>query len=194
MMNIEGEEMRKPIRLIAAACSDMGIGKNGQLPWSLPKEFQFFMDTITAVSAPGKKNLVVWGRICWFSCSETVFPLANCTNLVLSRKLTAVPPRAHYLCKDFGSVIHLASEPPLCHIVETIWVLGGPEVYKESLEHPWCDLIYLTDIMADFDCDVFFPKFDRNVFRKQKGFPGVPDEIHEENGIKFQFQVFKKEA
>lgn len=25
-------------------------------------------------------------------------------------------------------------------------------------------------------------------------FPGVPDEIHEENGIKFQFQVFKKEA
>ncbi|XP_016320940.1 dihydrofolate reductase-like [Sinocyclocheilus anshuiensis] len=194
MMNIEGEEMRKPIRLIAAACSDMGIGKNGQLPWSLPKEFQFFMDTITAVSAPGKKNLVVWGRICWFSCSETVFPLANCINLVLSRKLIAVPPRAHCLCKDFGSVIHLASEPPLCHIVETIWVLGGPEVYKESLEHPWCDLIYLTDIMADFDCDVFFPKFDRNVFRKQKGFPGVPDEIHEENGIKFQFQVFKKEA
>ncbi|KTG41479.1 hypothetical protein cypCar_00019732 [Cyprinus carpio] len=113
MMNIEGEEMRKPIRLIAAACRDMGIGKNGQLPWSLPKEFQFFMDTITAVSAPGKKNLVVWGRISLFSCPETVFPLANCINLVLSRKLT---------------------------------------------------------------------------------FPGVPDEIHEENGIKFQFQVFKKEV
>ncbi|XP_056117375.1 zgc:153031 [Rhinichthys klamathensis goyatoka] len=193
-MNIEGEEMRKPIRLIAAACRDMGIGKNGQLPWSLPKEFQFFLDTITAVSAPGKKNLVVWGRVCWFSCPETVFPLANCINLVLSRKLNADPPRAHYLCKDFESVIRLVSEPPLCHIVEIIWVLGGPEVYKESLEHPWCDRIYLTNIMADFDCDVFFPKFDRNVFRKQKGFPGVPDEIHEENGIKFQFQVFKKEA
>ncbi len=43
---------------------------------------------------------------------------------------SAAPPRAHYLCKDFGSVIHLASEPPLCHIVETIWVLGGREVYK----------------------------------------------------------------
>uniref|UniRef100_A0A673LYN5 dihydrofolate reductase n=1 Tax=Sinocyclocheilus rhinocerous TaxID=307959 RepID=A0A673LYN5_9TELE len=176
-MNIEGEEMRKPIRL--------------PLPWCLPKEFQFFLDTITAVSAPGKKNLLVWGRISWFSCPETVFPLANSYSFI--NIFIAVPPHAHYLCKDFGSVIHLASKPP-CHIVETIWVLGGPEVYKESLEHPWCDLIYLTDIMADFDCNVFFPKFDRNVFRKQKGFPGVPDEIHEENGIKFQFQVFKKEA
>ncbi|XP_016408255.1 dihydrofolate reductase-like [Sinocyclocheilus rhinocerous] len=175
MMNIEGEEMRKPIRLIAAACK-----KNFSSLWI---QLQLCLHLVS-----------VWGRICWFSCSETVFPLANCINLVLSRKLTAVPPLAHYLCKDFGSVIHLASEPPLCHIVETIWVLGGPEVYKESLEHPCCDLIYLTDIMADFDCDVFFPKFDRNVFRKQKGFPGVPDEIHEENGIKFQFQVFKKEA
>ncbi|RXN11017.1 cryptochrome-1-like isoform X2 [Labeo rohita] len=120
-------------------------------------------------SQRGKKNLVVWGRTSWFSCPETVFPLANCLNVILSRKLSAVPPHAHYLCKDFGSAIHLASEPPLCHIVETIWILGGTEVYKESLEHPWCDLIYLTNIMADFDCDVFFPKFDRNVFRKQKG-------------------------
>ncbi|KAA0715087.1 Dihydrofolate reductase [Triplophysa tibetana] len=193
-MDNSDEKMRKPIRLIAAACRNMGIGKNGQLPWSLPKEFQFLLDTVTAVSIPDRKNLVIWGRGSWFSCPAGVLPFANCLNVVLSRTLSAVPTHAHYLCKDFGSVIRLVSEPPLCHIVETIWVLGGPAVYKESLEHPWCDLIYLTDIMADFECDVFFPKFDRNVFRKQKGFPGVPDEIHEEQGITFQFQVFKKEA
>lgn len=108
--------------------------------------------------------------------------------------MISVPPLAHYLCKDFDSIIRLVSEPPLCHIVEVIWILGGTEVYKESLEHPWCDLIYLTDIMANFECDVFFPEFDPNIFRKQKSFPGVPDEILEENGIKFQFQVFKKEV
>lgn len=188
------KEMRKPVRLIAAACRNMGIGKNGRLPWSLANELHFFQDTITSVSTPEKKNLLVFGRGSWLSCPETFFPFANCLNVVLSKTLLTVPTHAHYLCKDFESAIRLAIEPPLRHIVETIWILGGSAVYKESLEHPWCDLIYLTDIMAEFDCDVFFPEFDRNVFRKQKSFLGVPDEIHEENGIKFQFQVFKKEA
>lgn len=36
------------------------------------------------------------------------------------------------------------------------------------MEHPWCDLIYLTDIMAEFECDVFFPEFDRQLFKAQR--------------------------
>lgn len=35
------------------------------------------------------------------------------------------------------------------------------------MEHPWCDLIYLTDIMAEFECDVFFPEFDKKLFEVQ---------------------------
>lgn len=38
---------------------------------------------------------------------------------------------------------------------------------QEGMEHPWCDLIYLTDIMAEFECDVFFPEFDRQLFKVQ---------------------------
>ncbi|XP_072551345.1 dihydrofolate reductase [Salminus brasiliensis] len=182
----------KPIRLIAAACNNMGIGKDGRLPWSIPSEFQFFLDKITAVSKPGKKNLLVWGRYTWFSCPEGVLPLANTLHVILSKQLRSPPKLAHYVCEDFDEMIRLASQPPLTDLIETIWVIGGTEVYREAMQHPWCDLIYLTDIMADFDCDVFFPDFDRNIYRKQSRFPGVPDEIQEENGIKFQFQVFKK--
>ncbi|KAG9273095.1 dihydrofolate reductase-like isoform X1 [Astyanax mexicanus] len=183
---------RKPIRLIAAACNNMGIGKDGRLPWSIPSEFKFFLDKITAVSKPGKKNLLVWGRYTWFSCPEGVLPLANTLHVILTKKLRSPPELADYICEDFDEAIRLASQPPLSDLIETIWVIGGTEVYREAMEHPWCDLIYLTDIMADFDCDVFFPDFDRNIYRKQSRFPGVPDEIQEENGIKFQFQVFKK--
>ncbi|KAL2093460.1 hypothetical protein ACEWY4_010772 [Coilia grayii] len=182
----------KPIRVIAAACSNMGIGKDGHLPWDLPKEFKFFIDTISAVSAPGKKNVLIWGKVSWFSCPESVFPIPNTVHVVLSRALSSVPEQAHHLCRDFPSAVQLASQGGLADLVETIWILGGPSVYKKALEHPWCDLVYLTDIMADFDCDVFFPHFDHNVFRKQDRFVGVPSEIQEENGVKFQFQVFKK--
>ncbi|XP_062860281.1 zgc:153031 isoform X2 [Trichomycterus rosablanca] len=142
----------------------------------------------------GKNNLIIWGRYSWFSCPESVFPLANSLNVVLSKKLQSVPKHAHFISEDFDKAISLASKPPLSDSIEAIWILGGTQVYKEALEHPWCDLIYLTDIMADFDCDNFFPNFDQKIYRKQNRFPGVPSEIQEENGITFKFQVFKKET
>lgn len=39
---------------------------------------------------------------------------------------------------------------------------------QEALKHPWCDLLYLTDIMAEFDCDIFFPDFDKELFKVQE--------------------------
>ncbi|XP_041650861.1 zgc:153031 [Cheilinus undulatus] len=185
---------RKPVRLIAAVCNGRGIGKNGKLPWSLPSEFQYFLNTVTRVSKPGKMNLMVWGKLCWYSNPETLFPLANNLHVVLSTTLNTVPKHAHFLSQDFESAVLLATRPPLADIIETIWVVGGTQVYKEALKHPWCDLVYLTDIMADFDCDVFFPEFDRGLFKEQERFPGVPSEIQEEDGIKYRFRVFQRET
>ncbi|XP_072241569.1 dihydrofolate reductase [Leuresthes tenuis] len=185
---------KKPIRLIAAICNNMGMGKDGTLPWSLPSEFQFFLKTITRVSRPGNMNLIIWGRLCWNSQPENMLPLANSLHVVLSNTLSTVPDNAQFLCQDFESAVRLAAEPPLADIIETIWILGGTRVYEDSLKHPWCDLLYLTDVMADFDCDVFFPEFDRELFKLQERFPDVPSDIQEENGIKFKFQVFKKET
>ncbi|KAF3689049.1 Dihydrofolate reductase [Channa argus] len=132
---------KKPIRVIAAVCNNMGIGKDGKLPWDLP----------------------------------------------------TVPDHAHFLCKDFESAVHMATKIPLANLIETIWIVGGTQVYKDALKHPWCDLVYLTDIMADFDCDTFFPEFDKETFKLQQRFPGVTSEIQEEKGIKYKFQVYKKE-
>lgn len=186
-------KQRKPIRLIAAACKGNGIGKDGQMPWSIPSEFRYFLDTITRVSRPGKMNAMIWGKRCWFSNPQTSFPLANIMHFVLSTTLETVPDHAHFVCKDFNTAVNLVSEPPLADLIETIWIVGGVQVYKVALEHPWCDLVYLTDVMAEFDCDVFFPEFDRNLFKLQDSFPNVPDGIQEDNGIKYKCQVFKRE-
>ncbi|XP_029010120.1 zgc:153031 isoform X2 [Betta splendens] len=155
-------------------------------------EFKFFIDTITGVTRPGRMNILVWGRLCWHSFPEALLPLPNALHVVLSNTLKAAPDHAHFLCQDFESAVRLASEPPLADLVETIWVIGGARVYVDTLKHPWCDLLYLTDVMADFDCDVFFPEFDREIFKVQERFPGIPSEIQEENGIKYKFQVFKR--
>ncbi|XP_037307998.2 zgc:153031 [Pungitius pungitius] len=185
---------RKPIRLVAAACRGGGIGKDGQMPWDLPSEFQYFRNHVQGVSRPGRMNIMVWGKLCWFSVPKPDFPLPNVLHAVLSTTLKEVPDHAHFLCKDLDAAARLAVQSPLADLIETIWVVGGTQVYEDALKHPWCDLVYLTDVMADFDCDVFFPEFDKGLFKVQEGFPGVPSEIQEENGIKYKCQVFKKET
>ncbi|KAM9853945.1 dihydrofolate reductase [Aulostomus maculatus] len=193
MEDRRGAVQRKPVRLIAAVCNNRGIGRDGKLPWDLPREFQYFVNTVTRVSRPGRMNVMVWGKLCWYSQPESLPPLANVLHVVLSRTLSSAPGHAHFLCHDFESAVHLAAQYPLADLIETIWVVGGTQVYKAGLEHPWCDSLHLTDIMADFECDVFFPEFDRELFKEQERFADVPPGIQEENGIKYKFQVFKKE-
>ncbi|KAG7244425.1 hypothetical protein INR49_030122 [Caranx melampygus] len=149
--------------------------------------FKYFIYSVS-----GSMNMMIWGRLCWYSQPENILPLPNVLHVVLSTTLNTVPNHAHFLCQDFESAVRLAAEPPLADLIETIWVVGGVQVYKEGLNHPCCDMLYLTDIMADFDCDVFFPEFDRGLFKVQERFPDVPSGIQEENGIKYKFQVFKK--
>ncbi|KAG8579689.1 hypothetical protein GDO81_011009 [Engystomops pustulosus] len=183
----------KPIKLIAAACNNMGIGWKGNLPWDLPKEFQYLLDSITTVKQPGKKNLLIWGRKSFEAFDEKLLPLANCIIVLLTRQLSDLPKHAHYICRDEEEVVKLVSSSTLYDEIETMWVLGGVECYMNMMRHPWCNHIYFTKIMADFQCDTFFPEFDKNVFKLKEGYPGIPSGIQEENGVKYIFQVYEKD-
>ena len=41
--------------------------------------------------------------------------------------------------------------------VGEIFVIGGAQIYSEVLSRADCSRIYLTEIDAEFPCDVFFP-------------------------------------
>lgn len=45
--------------------------------------------------------------------------------------------------------------------------------------------------MATFDCDTFFPKLPEN-FVLVPNDENIPEEIQEENGIKYQYQIYEK--
>ncbi|XP_030070711.1 dihydrofolate reductase isoform X2 [Microcaecilia unicolor] len=194
MCDAEGRVDPKPIRLVAAVSRNMGIGQKGDLPWNLPNEFKYFIEKITSVVEPGKKNLIIWGRKTLEPFAETLLPLPNCINALLSRTLSSAPEYVHYVCPSMMDAIKMASTPPLSENLETIWVIGGVEPYAEAMKHSWCDQIHITDIMEDFDCDTFFPEFDRDVFKLAKEFPGIPTGIQEENGIKYAFQVYQRDV
>lgn len=193
MQDSDENECFKPIYVIAAACKNMGIGKDSELPWNLPNEFSYFMNKVTSVTAPGKKNLLVCGKNS-FNIPEKHLPLENCLVAMLSTSLSAAPKFVQYVCQNFPSAIKLGSMPPLGNTIEKIWILGGPKVYKEALKHPWCSHLFLTNIMAHFECDAFFPDVDQQAFHLFAKFPGVPSGVQEEKGIKYNFQVFKRNS
>lgn len=182
----------KPIHLIVAACRNRGIGKNGDMAWNLPNEFQYCLNTITTVQTLGKKNLVIWGRKTSEQFKGDYMPLRNCLVVLLSKTLSSMPMHADFICRDLEDAIQLAHRPALSQQIETIWVLGGAQSFAEAMKHPLCTRIYFTDIMAHFNCDVFFPEFDEDIFKLVEEFPDIPSEIQEENGVKYKFLLFAR--
>lgn len=62
---------------------------------------------------------------------------------------------------------------------------------QAAMDHPNCDKIYLTEIQKTFECDTFFPEFDRNKFQLINE-DGVNSEKQTENGIDYYTRVYKK--
>ena len=48
--------------VILATDQKYGIGKNGQLPWNLPKELKSFIDKTVTTIDNKKQNAVIMGR------------------------------------------------------------------------------------------------------------------------------------
>lgn len=59
------------------------------------------------------------------------FPVFSSSSFLFAvLSFSTVPNHAHFLCRDFDSAIRLAAEPPLADLIETIWIVGGVQLYK----------------------------------------------------------------
>lgn len=68
-------------------------------------------------------------------------------------------------------------------------------MFQETLNHPNCHRIYLTEIQKKFDCDTFFPTIGKDF--KLLTFHGdessiVPIEKQVENDIEYYFRIYEK--
>jgi dihydrofolate reductase len=71
---------------------------------------------------------------------------------------------------------------------KTIWVIGGSEVYRWFMELGLIDNFYITKFDAiSKNCDTYFP-----ISLLQENFQIYSVENGEDNGIKMQFMVYKK--
>ncbi|XP_042277483.1 dihydrofolate reductase [Thunnus maccoyii] len=185
--------MSRILNGIVAVCPDLGIGKSGNLPWHpvrLSNEFKHFRKMTATSSVEGKQNVVIMGRKTWFSIPEKNRPLNNRINIVLSRELKEPPAGAHHLAADFSSALRLL-DTELADRADQVWVIGGSSLYKELMESPGTRRLFVTQILKQFECDTFLPEISLDKYRLLPEFPGVPQELQEENGIQYRFQVYE---
>ena len=136
------------LNLIYARARNGVIGKQGVLPWHLPEDLAHFKRTTLGYP-------VIMGRKTWDSIPPQFRPLPGRTNVVITRqqdwKATGCQP-ANTL-PDALSICEQNQPRP-----EQVWVIGGAQIYAETLT--LAHKLVVTEIDADFEGDAFAPNVD----------------------------------
>lgn len=139
--------MSSTISLIAAMDRNRVIGIEGQLPWHLPNDLQWFKRC--TMDKP-----IVMGRRTWQSLER---PLPGRTNIVLTtdESFTA----------EGATVVHsLESALQVARDADEVMIIGGGTLYAETIT--FADRLYLTVVDGEFSGDTWFPFFASDDWRE----------------------------
>ncbi len=163
------------ISLIAALTKNNVIGKNNDLPWHLPDDMKYFMQTTSA-------HYVVMGRKNYDSIPEKFRPLPNRTNIVVTRQIGFTAPKC-LVVHSLADGIQLAKE----NNQQELFIIGGAEIYNLAI--PVAHRLYLTEIQTEIDGDTYFPKFDKSGWTEFSRKHHPADERHH---FAFDFVIYQK--
>lgn len=141
--------------VISAMTAKHGIGKNGSIPWKNKQDMIHFRK----ITVGDGNNAVIMGRKTYESLPPSMRPLPNRKNVVVTSSIIPGIDTTPSLLK----ALHL------CATHDKTYIIGGQRLYEEAIQK-WphlCDEIIIShipeNILAPYDCDVFFPYDDAKV-------------------------------
>eukprot|EP00557_Chaetoceros_sp_GSL56_P008950 CAMPEP_0176487824 /NCGR_PEP_ID=MMETSP0200_2-20121128/6358_1 /TAXON_ID=947934 /ORGANISM="Chaetoceros sp., Strain GSL56" /LENGTH=549 /DNA_ID=CAMNT_0017884719 /DNA_START=76 /DNA_END=1725 /DNA_ORIENTATION=- len=174
--------------VVAAAAGSRGIGAGGDLVWRLPGDMAHFKRITSTPPGPDLINAVIMGRKTWESIPPKFRPLDNRTNVILSRRsktmslsppVAAAPAAAECESKN-ENILHCTSLQDAIDTLKkmdrvgNIFVIGGGEIYKESIESGLVNRVIYTEVSnlpPDTKFDTWFPNLDTDEWECHP-FPG----------------------
>ena len=135
--------------VVVAMDRKRGIARDGDMPWHLPEDLQYFAKLTTGAG----NRAVIMGRKTWETIPGRFRPLPRRRNLVITRQ-----DGYHAEGAEVHGSLDAALEAARAAGVSAIHVIGGAQIYALALAHPDCSEAFITEIDHDFGCDVFFPE------------------------------------
>lgn len=158
------------ITVIAAVAENNALGKENQLLWHLPDDFKRF-------KAITSGHYIIMGRKTFESFPK---PLPNRTHVIISRQPNYQPE---------GCIVVNSLEKAIeaCPKTEEVFIIGGGEIYRQSIE--LADKLDLTKVHASFEGDTYFPEINLTQWKL------VFEEFHpkdDRHDYAFTFQTYLK--
>lgn len=130
------------IKAILACDDEMGIGKDGNLPWPHnPADLKWFKEQTTG-------SVVAMGKRTWDSLPTK--PLPNRNNIVITSSENDKNGPYHFVKFD-----NAESTLTSMAMLQDVWIIGGAHLL-DSLLH-LVDEIHLSRISGTYNCDTFLP-------------------------------------
>ena len=153
---------------IAAIGLNNELGKDNQLIWHLPNDFKRFKTLTTG-------HYIIMGRKTFESFPK---PLPNRTHVIITRQ-------KNYTAENCIVVDSLKKAIAICPKDEDVYVIGGGEIYNQSID--FADKLEITKVFHSFEADTFFPEIDTTKWEL------VSEEFHakdEKHAYDFCFQTY----
>ena len=162
------------VSAIVAAARNRVIGKDNQIPWYLSSDLKYFKRmTLGHHIIMGRKSFESIGR-----------PLPKRTNIIITRDPYYVASGC-LVARSLTEALSMAADNE-----ETeVFIIGGGQIYNLSLDQ--LDKIYLTEVDAEPEGDVYFPDF------KVEEWTLLSSESHpadEKNDHAYTFKVYERMA
>ncbi len=137
--------------IIVAKAANNVIGNNNDLIWHMPHDMKHFRSTTMG-------HYIIMGRKTF---EATKKPLPGRTSIVVTRNKD-YKAEGCIIVNNIQDAFDLGKE----NQQEEVFILGGGEIYKMSMD--MADKIYLTEIKETFEGDTYFPEIDYGKWKETK--------------------------
>lgn len=175
------------ISIVAAMDSKRGIGKNNDLLFKIPEDFERMKKlTLGHPIIMGRKTFesigrVLPGRTNIIVTQNSKFSIRQAQDKKIQKLASQGETLRGYIVKSLEEAIEVAKKSPGS---EEIIIFGGGQIFKEAMEKDLVDVLYLTVVEGDYGADTFFPDYSM--------FKIIKEEQGSDSNYKFNFLTLQK--